>query len=282
LNGQVTFCSSFLAGEDHWHRTPWPHNPFSKGEVDMKCHACGSEKIQEKTDEKLLLHVDGNEHSDTWAIFRDTILCEVCGYEKNVRKGKVHTIMTKSLDGNVADIKIIKTEKVTYNIAEEKVFGKTTVQLVSGHPKEINDMKADGFVKLEDQHTDLFLKVGSPKVTGGSLLNAKRTIHTLRLPRSAAADEKLEQFALTYRSCLKAADQHKIHTLVFPPMCTNESYDFRVSAATEAWREVKRHCEQPTGLQEIDFYEFDEKACELFKRGLAEMEDVNPADSYGS
>ena len=114
---------------------------------------------------------------------------------------------------------------------------------------------------------------GEARITKGYRLPARYVIHTVGPVWQGGDRGEPEKLAACYRNSLKLAAEHGVRTIAFPGISTGV-YGYPLEEATRlAMRTVKECLDELPEIEEVRFVTFGERATEVAKRTLAELQD---------
>ncbi|MEU3861071.1 O-acetyl-ADP-ribose deacetylase [Streptomyces sp. NPDC028722] len=108
------------------------------------------------------------------------------------------------------------------------------------------------------------LATGRAVATTAGELDARWVIHTVG-PVYQGSDDRSALLASCYRECLRVADELGARTVAFPAISTGV-YGWPMDDAARIATETVRNT--PTGVEEVRFVLFDDRAYEAFARQL--------------
>ncbi|MEU8472646.1 O-acetyl-ADP-ribose deacetylase [Streptomyces sp. NPDC029006] len=108
------------------------------------------------------------------------------------------------------------------------------------------------------------LPTGRAVATTAGELDARWVIHTVG-PVYQGSDDRSALLASCYRECLRVADELGARTVAFPAISTGV-YGWPMDDAARIATETVRNT--PTGVEEVRFVLFDDRAYEAFARQL--------------
>jgi O-acetyl-ADP-ribose deacetylase (regulator of RNase III) len=112
---------------------------------------------------------------------------------------------------------------------------------------------------------------GKAKITGGHELKARHVIHTVGPVWQGGRREEPELLAACYRSCLRLAARHGLHSIAFPAISCG-AYGFPPQdAAHIALREVTDFVAQETSLQKVLLVCFGDEVLDAYRQEAARL-----------
>ena len=115
------------------------------------------------------------------------------------------------------------------------------------------------------------LPAGQAVATTGGNLKARYVIHTVGPVWSGGYYGEPDLLASCYRECLSRADELRIHSVAFPAISTG-AFGYPLYLAAEiAVATTIEALQQASHVHLVRFVLFDEKACEIYRRLLAEI-----------
>ncbi len=112
---------------------------------------------------------------------------------------------------------------------------------------------------------------GQAAITTGGLLPARHVIHAVGPIWDGGNHGEAELLASAYRSSLRQADQHGLHSVAFPSISTG-IYGYPVAeAARVALGTVRDYLLGETAIEEVTFVLFSEGDLGVYEAALAEL-----------
>ncbi len=109
---------------------------------------------------------------------------------------------------------------------------------------------------------------GEARITPGFALPAAWVIHTVGPVWRGGTHGEDDLLAGAYRSSLRLAEQHHLHSIAFPAIGTG-IYGFPLERATRiAVRTVRQHLDEGAALQRVVFVCFDEATADAYRAEL--------------